>query len=43
MGTDWVYPYGYEAPAPAPRGYRLEVETDLFLGLYVRWRYVRDA
>ena len=42
MTTGWIYPYGYEAPAPAPDGFRLEVETDLFLGLYVRWRYVRE-
>lgn len=42
--TGWIYPYGYEAPAPVPvpLGYRLEVETDLFLGLYVRWHYVRE-
>ncbi|SFK18350.1 hypothetical protein [Celeribacter halophilus] len=42
MTTGWIYPYGYESPAPAPDGFRLEVETDLFLGLYVRWRYVRE-
>ena len=37
----WIYPKGFVHPAPAPEGFKLEVEYDNFLGIEVRWRYVK--
>lgn len=42
LGAGWIYPKGFVAPEPAPPGYCLVTETSVFMGLYVRWRYVRE-
>ena len=42
MAAGWIYPMGFVGPEPAPPGYKLVVERDLFLGIVTRWRYVRD-
>lgn len=43
MTTEWIYPARpYQTPEPAKPGFRLEVQYDCFLGLEVRWRYLKE-